>query len=381
MFIIREIKSKRDLKKFINMQWDIYKGDRNFVPPLKKSLFLTLRGKDNPLLSNGPHTFFIAEKDGKVVGRIMAGVNEKLNRSKNKNEGYISLFECINDEEVAFSLFDHAFVWLGGQGADTVVGPVSPTNGDDNRGLLIKGFDGPPVLMNSYNPPYYETLFNKYGFEKDMDLYAFHLDAKDLDDERYGRVSQYAMKKFNFRIDRFDKRFFEREISDIKRILDVSMPDTWEHLTPPSLEEIRKESKNLVRFMDEDLVYIARSGEKPIGFIVALPDYNQVLAKLNGRLLPFGIIKFLWYKRKINRARIFMQFVVPEFRNRAVNSAIYYKLMIEGKKKGYVSGEGSTIAEMNRESILNVQKLGGKLYRVYRIYRKQVQDIPSVPVI
>jgi len=151
------------------------------------------------------------------------------------------------------------------------------------------------------------------------------------------------------------------------------MPETWEHLAPPSLEEILKETRALIRFMDEDLVYIARSGDgEPIGFVVALPDYNQVLKKLNGRLFPFGFAKFLWYRRKIRGIRIFMQFVVPKFRNKAVNSAIYHRLMVEAARKGYTFGEGSTIAEMNKESIRNVERAGGQLYRIYRIYQKEL---------
>lgn len=372
MIEVLETKRKKDLKKFIEMQWDIYKNDPNWIPPLKSSMLKSLSGKNNPLLSNGPHTFFIAYKDGKIVGRLLTGVNTKLNREKNKNEGYISLFESINDEEVAFSLLDKAIEWLKSRGMSSVVGPVSPTNGDDNRGMLIKGFDGPPVFMNSYNPPYYVKLFETYGFEKDMDLLAYYLDGNSLDDARYGKAAEYAMKKFNFRIEKFNKKNIEKEIADIKAILDDAMPASWEHLTPPSIEEIRKEVHTLAKFMDNDLVYIARSGDEPIGFIVALPDYNQVLKVLNGRLFPFGFIKFLLHRKKINAMRIFIQFVIPRFRNKAVNGAIYHRLMVEGKRKGYVCGEGSTIAEMNTESIRCVEGVGGKLYRIYRIHRKAI---------
>lgn len=372
MISIHEVKEKKDLKKFIDLPWELYKDDKYWVPPLRRQQFHSLRGKNNPLLAAGPHTFFLAFSGEKVVGRIMAGINTKLNEKKNKNEGYISLFESVNNKDVAFSLFQAAAGWLQERGIATMVGPVSPTNGDDYRGILIKGFDGPPVLMNSYNPPYYQDFFAEFGFQKYLDLFAYYLKAEEMDVARYGRVVAYAMKKYNFRIDRFDQKNFRREAEDIKKILDLAMPDSWEHLAPPSLEEIEKEMASLIRFMDEDLVYIARSGEEPIGFVVALPDYFQVLKKLNGRLFPFGFLKFLWYKRKITGIRIFMQFVVPKFRNKAVNSAIYHQLMLEAQKKGYLFGEGSTIAEINKESIRNVERVGGKLYRIYRIYQKDL---------
>jgi hypothetical protein len=372
MLKISEVKDVKGLKKFIALPWVIYQNDPNWVPPLRGQQLRTLQGKNNPLLANGEHTFFLAQVGEKVVGRLLVGINRKLNREKNKQEGYLSLFEAIEDREVAFALFDAASQWLRARGISSIVGPVSPTNGDDNRGILIQGFDGPPVLMNSYNPPYYESFFEDYGFGKDMDLFAFYLDVASLDTERFDRVVSYAMRKYQFRIDRFDRKQLNREIRDIKKILDLAMPATWEHLTPPSLEEIRSEFQTLVQFMDADLVYIARSGKEPIGFVVGLPDYNQVLKRLNGRLFPLGWAKYLWYKRRITGARVFIQFVVPQFRNKAVNGAIYHRLMVEARKKGYKYGEGSAIAEMNKESIRSVEGAGGRLYRTYRIYRKEL---------
>jgi len=370
MLQIKEVQDRNGLKQFIDLPWTIYKRDPNWVPPLRGQFFHTLEGKNNPLFTNGPHTFYLALEEGQVVGRLLVGVNTKLNREKGKNEGYISLFEVVDDQKAAFALFEAAAAWLRQRGLTSMVGPVSPTNGDDNRGILIKGFDGPPVLMNSYNPPYYQRFFEAYGFEKNMDLFAFYLDVNNLDTERFARVVSYAMQKYHFQIDRFDRTRLEREIRDIKTILDLAMPATWEHLTPPSVEEIRAEVQSLLQFMDPDLVYIARSGTEPIGFVVGLPDYNQVLKHLNGRLFPFGWVKYLWYKRRITGARIFIQFVVPKFRNKAVNSAIYYRMMVAAREKGYTYGEGSAIAEMNKESIRSVEGAGGRLYRVYRIYQK-----------
>lgn len=373
-FEVREISSKKELKAFIKLPWDLYEKDENWVPPLKGSLMKVLLGKDNPLFMSGSHTFFMIYNNGKAIGRVLVGINEKLNVEKEKNEGYISLFECINSREVAYLLLDTAINWLKDKGTTKVVGPVSPTNGDDTRGLLVEGFDGPPVLMNSYNPPYYPEFFEEYGFIKDIDLYAYYFSADDIPVDRYKRVVNYAMKKFDFRIDKINLKNLNEETKDIKTILDLAMPDSWEHLTPPSLEELTAEINNLKTLADEDLIYIARDNKtnNPIGFVVSLPDYNQVLKKMNGKMFPFGVIKFLWYKRKINGLRAFIQFVVPKFRNKAVNGAIFYRLMIEANKKNYTYGEGSTIGEMNIESRRSVENAGGKLYRIYRLYGKDI---------
>jgi GNAT superfamily N-acetyltransferase len=372
MIEVREIRGRNDLRKFIDIPWSIYRDDPNWVPPLRGSLLKTLMGVNNPLFMCGPHTFFMAYKDGAPAGRLLAGINEKLNREKEKKEGYISLFESIEVEEAAFALLDRACGWLRERGMETVVGPVSPTNGDDSRGLLIEGFDGPPVLMNSYNPSYYPDMFEKYGFVKNMDLLAYYLDPMAAPIERFQRVVEYAMNKYRFRVDRFDFKNLEREVMDMKKILDEAMPRAWGHLTPPSVEELRAEVNSLKKYADNDLLYIARSGDEPIGFVFALPDLNEVLMKLNGRLFPLGVFKYLWYKGRVSGLRVFVQFVVPSFHNKAVNSAIFLKLMKEARRKGYTRCEGSTIAEMNIESRRSVEGAGGRLYRTYRIYKKQL---------
>jgi hypothetical protein len=372
MIEIHEIVKKEDLKKFINMAWEIYMDDPNWVPPLKGGLLKTLMGVNNPLFMNGPHTFFMAYKDGKPAGRILTGINEKLNTKKDKREGYVSLFETIEDKETAFLLLDSASAWLKEKGMETMVGPVSPTNGDDSRGLLLEGFDGPPVLMNSYNPKYYNDFFEEYGFVKDMDLLAYYVDPETVPQERFGRVVEYAMKRYNFKVDRFDFKNLEHEVGDIKKILDEAMPRAWGHLTPPSTEELYAEVNTLRKYADNDLLYIARSGDEPIGFVFALPDLNQVLKKLNGSLFPLGFFKYLWYKPRVTGVRVFAQFVIPKFQNKAVNGAIFYKMMVEAKRKGYTYCEGSTIAEMNIESRRSVEGAGGRLYRTYRMYRKEL---------
>lgn len=373
MIEIRELESKKELLEFIDFAWRIYKNDDKWVPPIRNLLLKTLQGINNPLFERGPHIALMAYKNGKPVARLCTGINKTLNEKKDKKEGYFTLFEAFNDFDAVSAIFDYAIEWLKKHGIDTLTGPVSPTNGDDQRGILIKGFDGPPVLMNSYTPPYYLDLLTQYGFYKDMDLLAYYFDPASLPLERFDRVVNYAMKKFGFHIDKINPKAIDKEIKDIKYIIDRSMPESWQHLTPPSLEEINKEFQQLKPFMDPDLLYIARSNEgQPIGFVVALPDYNQVIKRLNGKLGFSGIVKFLYYKRKINGMRIFIQFVIPEFRNKAVNGAIFYKLMLAGIKKGYKFGEGSTIAEMNKESIRSVEGAGGKLYRVYRIYQKDI---------
>lgn len=373
MIEVREVSKKSDLKKFINLSWEIYKDDPNWVAPLKNDLLNTVIGKDNPLFMNGPHTFFMAYKDGRAKGRICTGINEDLNSKKDMKDGYICLFESVNDRDVAFSLFDAVSKWLKERGINCIKGPFSPTNGDDYRGLLVKGFDGPPVLMNSYNPEYYVKFFEDYGFIKHLDLLAYFYELNDdYNLERYIRPTEFAMKRYNFHVDRVDLKNIEKELMDVKKILDIAMPEDWEDLTPPGMDEIKAEAKKIVALADPDLIYIARSGDRPIGFSIALPDYNQILKKMNGRLLPFGFLKFLWYKKKVTGARIFILFVIPEFRKKGVSGTIFYKSLVAAKRKGYKYGEGSTIGETNYPMIRDAEGVGGTHYRTYRLYKKYI---------
>jgi GNAT superfamily N-acetyltransferase len=373
MIEIFELKDKRGLKKFVELPWSIYKGDNNWVPPLKKDMLNTLLGKDNPLFTSGHHAFFMAYIDKEPVGRIVVGINESLNKKKDTKDGYISLFESINNREVAFKLFDKAVEWLKERGQNAVKGPVSPTNGDDYKGLLVKGFDGAPMLMNSYNPEYYAGFFEEYGFIKHEDLYAYYHDIHTaLNMERHGRIAEYAMKKYNFQVDTIKLDEIEKEMEDIKMVMDVAMPEDWEDLTPPTIDDIRAEGARLKPLADKDLVLIARSEGRPVGFVISLPNYNEVLRRLDGRLLPFGFLKYLWYKRKIEGFRIFVIFVVPEFRKKAVSSVILYKCYENGLRNGYKYAEGSTIGETNTAMRVEIEKTGAIHYRTYRLFKKEI---------
>ncbi len=371
---IRQAQSRGDLKRFIQLAYDLYRDDPNWVAPLRGQLYRTLRGKNNPRFDRGPVVFFLAWEGDAVVGRVMAGIDETMNREKNRSAGYISLFECVENSEVAFALLDAVTDWLQSKGMNEMTGPVSPTSGDDFRGLLVMGFDGPPALMNVYNHAYYKDFFEAYGFEKKNDLYAYYLDVASFPEERYRRVAEYSMKRFHFHVDMADFRNIEREIRDIREILELAVPEDWEDFVVPSVEDIRKEARFLLPLLKPELVQIAREDgtDRPIGFVVGALDYNQVLKKLNGRLFPFGLIKAIYYRRKIDGARVFIQFVIPEFQGKGVNGAVFYHMLKHAKKAGIVHGDGSTIGEENIKSRQSVERAGGRHYRTYRYYQKAI---------
>jgi GNAT superfamily N-acetyltransferase len=372
--VVKAVKSKKDIKRFVMLPWEIYRGDRNWVPPLIKDMKKTLDPEKNRRLSQGHHNAFLAFKDGKPAGRIYTGIDEALNKKKNIKTGYFSLFECINDSEVSTALFDAASFWFIEKGIEKIFGPVSTLGAeeDENKGLLIDSFDRPPVLMNSYNPPYYVDLIEGYGFEKGYDLFAYFLDRKTMFTKDPTKIIDYAKKRYNFRVDTLNMKDIDSEIKAIKHVLDLAVPDEWPDMVAPSIEDVREMAKKLVPVADPDIIVIARSEDEPIGFGIALPDYNQVLIHMNGRLTPPNILKYLWYKRKINLARFFIMFVIPEFRKKGVAHAIYHQTFLNGAKKGYIYGEGSTIGEENLRMRNDIESFGGKKYKTYRVYEKRI---------
>jgi GNAT superfamily N-acetyltransferase len=366
------------LNEFLRLPWEVYKGNKCWVPPMINDLRDSLDRDKNPTLSKLDYELFVAYLDGKPAGRIFTGIDNVLNTKKSTKIGHFSLFECIEDYSVFKLLLDTASKWLKDRGICVMKGPVAPTgtDSDENKGLLIDAFELPPVLMNSYNPPYYKNFLEQYGFEKDYDLFAYFFAIDEMFNKNLvkdpAKAIEYAKKKYHFRVDPIDTHNIEKETEALKQVLDLAVPDEWPDLVPPSLDEVREMANKLVPIADPELIIIARSEDRPIGFGIALPDYNEVLIHLNGRITPLAAVKYLWYKRKINSIRFFIMFVVPEFRKKGVSYAIYYQTFLNAKKKGYAYGEGSTIGETNAGMRADIEKFGGKRYKTYRIFCKNL---------
>ena len=371
---VAPVRTKTDMKKFLELPWKIYKENKYWVPPLLNDLRDTLDRNKNKSLNRIDFELFIALLDGEPAGRLLVGIDNNLNKQKGISMGYFSLFESIEDYAVAELLLDTASQWFRERNITRMMGPVSPTgtDGDEYRGLLIDCFDRPPVLMNTYNPPYYQRFLEDYGFEKDHDLFAYFLDSKEMFSKDPAKVIGYAMKKYNFRVETLDVKNIDREIKDLKHVLDLAVPDEWPDLVPPSLEDVKEMARKLLPVADPDIIIIARSGDEAIGFGIALPDYNQILIHLNGRITPLAALKYLWYKRKINCARFFVMFVVPAFRKKGVSYAIYYQTFLNGTKKGFIYGEGSTIGETNTRMRNDIESFGGQRYKTYRVYAREL---------
>lgn len=378
MLEIRELKKNRnELLPFIHFAWQIYQGDNHWVAPLKNDLMKSFLGQDfTKKINCGPHAFLMVWEKNIPLGRILVGINEKKNLKANQKAGYFGYLEMVDSPSVLKCLMDHSVDWLKRHDINTLIGPVCPDDDVEGRGLLIEGFDSIPVLMNSYNPTYYQNLLEGYGFTKDTDFFAYYCNDIAGLKAKVEKVSAFAIHKFGFRIDQINLKLLEREIRDIIKIIDSIISDSreedngFEYANPPTYEELSLEVKKFLPFLDQDLIYIARSGEKPIGFVFAFPDYNQVLKRMNGSLFPFGLLQYLWYRRKIKGIRGLAQYVIPEFRNKAVNAAIFKQILDVAEQKKYEYIECSLISENNLRSRRIFENAGIKPYKIYRVYRR-----------
>ncbi len=384
MIEVRELeRSRRNISAFIHFAWQIYRNDPNFVPPLIADQRKALMGINNALFDNGEQAFLMAWRDGKPVARVLVGTNEQLNRVKEYKQGYLSLFECVDDQAVADKLLDTAAKWLKDRGMDRVVGPENYTYDDFGKGLLVQGFDGPPVLFGTYNPPYYDKLFTGWGLQRQQDHYAFYISLNDFHPERYQKICDHAMERFGFHVDRLDlDHHFEREVKDITYVLSTGMPELLDQLAPPTEDDIRAEAKMLKSMADQELIYLARAGDRAIGFVMAMPDYNQIIRRMNGRTVSpaaLGILKerlrakgFPVAGAVVDGLRLIVMFVVPDFQNKAVTGAMALRVYQAAARKKYQWAEISTIDERNIYSVNSAVKSGARIYRVYRTYEKNI---------
>ncbi len=367
--ILKQLDEK-NLRKFIMYPFTLYKDDPFWVAPLITDMKSRLNPKKNPFLHT-PHTYFMAERGGRPVARVLAGIHGPKTRKQGVNVGYFSLFEAA-DEEAGLFILQAAEDYCRSLGCVQLFGPEAPTGGEDDRAMLVEGFDAPPKLYHTYNPEWYPGVMAKFGLVKEHDIYSFLITQETVEIERFRRAVEYAQKRYHFKAYRFDLSKFKDELKDIQVILQKSVPENWDEVPP--WEQIESEAEMFRQVADPDFVYITRSDAgEPLAFVIALPDYNQVFHKMHGRLLPFGIFKFLYWRKKINGIRIIMQFCVPEYQAKGAVSAGYLGIMENCFKKGMWYGDAGTIGDDNPQSYLAVEGAGGKRYRTFRWYIKDIK--------
>ena len=369
---VAPVTTRRELKSFIMFPFELYRSDPNWVAPLISDRFKHFDPHHNPFYQHAEVQLFRAVRDGRTVGTIAAIADEVHPRVWNEPVGFFGEFEVVEDYEVAAKLFSAAKEWLAARGREVMRGPMN-LNINEECGLLIQGFDGKPVIMMTYNPPYYQHFIERYGFVKAKDLYAYYVPVAsygpNLENlpEQVSRVARIAKERYHVQIRKVDLKHIDEELELVKPIHREAWSKNWGAL-PMTDAEYAYLANNLRPVLDPDLTYLAFIDGKPIGAFIALPDYNQVAYHLRGRLFPFGWLKFLWYKRRITGVRVLIMGVLEEHRLKGVESLFYQEACRVAVRKGYKWGEMSWILEDNYKVIRGIEAMGGRIYRVYRIY-------------
>ena len=343
-------------------------SDPAWVPPLL--IDQAARFKRNyPFYEHGEVESWLARSSsGQTVGRICAIVNRAHNDFHKDKVGFFGFFETVNDAAVARALLDTAGNWLRERGFDTIRGPVNFTTNDE-CGMLIDGFDTPPVIMMTHNPPYYNDLVAACGFVKARDLYAYQMFEGQISDRIMALAPKLAAR-LKIRIRPFNKKDFWGEVKRIEDIYDGA----WEHnwgFVPMTPKELKLMAQTLKLGYDPRIIQFAETEDgKTVGFSLALPDIHVILKKMNGRLFPTGIFKLLAGRKKINRARVVMMGMLPEYRRRGIDSLLYYHAYTSGTHVGYNWGEFSWILEDNVMMNEAARNMGADLYKTWRIWEK-----------
>ncbi len=315
------------------------------------------------------------------MGRISAQI-DRLHLERHGDEtGFFGFLEGHDDPAIFLALLQVAADWLRARGMRRMRGPFSWSINQES-GLLVEGFDTPPAVMMGHARPWYGPHVEAAGLEKAMDLIAYTIDQTQyhsLDDlpPKLLRVVRIVQKRYpNVRVRKMDKSHLADEVDRFKQVYNKAWQKNW-GFVPLTDEEIDHMAENLAPIIDPDLAVMAEvrredGSWEPIGASLTLPDYNQVLKHLNGRLFPFGWLKFLWYKRKIDTARVFAMGVIHEWHNRGIDALMYYETAKELFRKGYKRAEMGWILENNVPMNNTIRSFGGIPYKRYRIYEKEL---------
>jgi GNAT superfamily N-acetyltransferase len=361
------VKTGRDRCDFVNLPYRLHKGQKGWVPPLVSEVKGALSTVKNPFYQHASIEQFVARRDGKVVGRIAAVVDQNFIKAQGQEIGLFGFFECSDDQEVAGALFERAAQSLKERKMQKMLGPSNPSMNDE-IGVLIDAFDIPPAVKMVWNPAYYPKLFENAGFSKAMDIFAYDMHEDEATD-RLKRMGLAILKRSKISIRKVNMKRFDEEVETVRQVYNSAWSDNW-GFVPWTKEEFEHAAKGLKQIIDPDLLLIAEDQGKPVAFSLGLPDMNLALKHINGRLFPFGLPILLYHARRINRIRIPILGVVKEYRGRGIDTALYYETFRIGTGKGYHSCEMSWILEDNELMNRAAEMMGARKYKTYRLYDK-----------
>src|SRR5262245_16807897 len=372
--IVKPVETRTERKQFLELPWQINRGNPNWVPPLRQNQEELVGFRHHPFYDDAEGQTFLALASGKPVGRVMAIVNHCHNRLHKENRGFFGCCASIDDQDVAAGLFAAVRDWFAARGITALRGPANPSMNYE-AGLLIEGFDEPPYFMMTYNPRYYQRLIEGCGFVKSQDMFAFSAQMEMLGtlDKKLAFVVEECHKRFDIKIRAGDKRHFARDVRLFLTVYNQAMVSSWGFI-PLSDAEIDHMAASLKHLIVPELIAIAEIEGKTAGFMLGLLDYNERIKRIDGRLFPFGFLRLLWNKKGIHRIRMISTNVIPEFQKWGVGLVIGAHLLPIAIKWGLKEAEFSWVLESNNLSFGTLKRGGAKITKTYRMF-----DLPAPP--
>ena len=354
-------------RQFIRFPWSVYRGNSLWVPPLIADFKKKLDTVKNPFYQHAEIQPFLAYHNGTVVGTVAAIIDHHYNSFHHEHTGFFGFFEARDLVVVAQALVDAAGSWLKARGMNLMRGPVNPSTAD-SLGILLDAYDLPSTILMPYNPSYYPRLLEAAGLGKAKDVVALYMDGRETPmPPKVARLAELVRRRHNVTIRSADMREIGREMELIKNIYNDAWTKNW-GFVPWTDDEIDFAAADLKMIVDPDLLFFAFVDGEPAGFSLALPDFHQVLRRLNGRLFPIGALKVLWYRRRIDLLRVALAGIRHKFRNLALDAIFYYETYTRGVAKGFSRGEFSWVLEDNLAMRNTLENMGARVYKRYRIY-------------
>jgi GNAT superfamily N-acetyltransferase len=369
-----DTENKSQVKRFVEFYYNLYKDCPQWVPPLFMDAYLPLNRKKHPFFEYSDADFFLAVRDGRVVGRICAGVNKLFNEYHKAKQAQFYFFDTIDDLEVARALFETVFHWARERGLDTVIGPkgLSPFDG---YGIQIEGSEHRQMMtMMNYNYPYYQKLVEALGFEKEVDFVSCYLPAEAFKiPERVERIAKRVMERGKLTVKHFKSK--KELVSWAQRIGETynrTFINNWEYY-PFSQGDIDYAVQNVFMVADHHLIKLIMHGENIVGFLFAFPDVSAAIQRAKGRLFPFGLVDILLEMKRTKTVSGNGMGVLPEFQGTGGNALLYYemgKTLLDFKQFEFV--EMTQVAETTRQMRADLKNLNGVEYKNHRVYRKVI---------
>ncbi|MGA0556023.1 hypothetical protein ACO2Q8_05185 [Larkinella sp. VNQ87] len=367
------VTSKKELAQFIDFPHSLYQNDKNYVPEIFIGQRDLLTPGKHPFFEHSTLQLFLAYQDNTITGRIAAIHNRNHNAFTGEKDGFFGFFDCIDDQETADLLLNSASDWVKKQGLTRLVGPTNPTT-NDVCGVLVSGFDRPPIAMMPYNAPYYEKLLLNTGLRKKTDLLAYELEVASANERslRLLDTLQNRLKRSGIIIRKVNLKDFKNEVPRIREVYNRA----WDKnlgFVPMTDAEFDYLAKDLKMILDPNFCLVAEKDDKVVGFIIGIPDINQILIKnKRGRLFPIGIIRLLTQRKSITRIRVLTLGVLEGYRKLGIEACLYASVIKNTYGTRITGGECSWMLEDNYLMNHAIEQINGVLYKRYRLYEKEL---------